>query len=103
MVVITFNINREYIANKLCENRDQPKLNCKGKCVMMKKMKQEEKKEQEGAGINKIEINSLTLSSKSFFATDVAPVYISNKPYFLPGNTGKPIDRSGDFFRPPTA
>jgi len=102
LLVISFNINREYIAQKLCENRDKPKLNCKGNCVMMKKMKQE-KKEQELPGTNKIEVNTHVLSSKSFFASEPDPVLTSNIRRFIAFNTGRPVDRSFAFFHPPSA
>ncbi|MCW2259445.1 MULTISPECIES: hypothetical protein [Sphingobacterium] len=39
VVVSAFYINRDYIAQYLCENRDAPQLHCKGTCVLMKKMK----------------------------------------------------------------
>ncbi|MFD0793300.1 hypothetical protein ACFQZX_06695 [Mucilaginibacter litoreus] len=37
-----FELNRNYIATKLCENRDKPQLHCNGKCYFMKKLKQAE-------------------------------------------------------------
>ena len=40
VVVISFNLNRDYIAKNLCENRYRPVLKCNGNCVLMKKMKQ---------------------------------------------------------------
>jgi hypothetical protein len=41
-----FTINRKYIAEVLCVNRDRPELNCKGKCYLMRKLKQAEQKEK---------------------------------------------------------
>jgi hypothetical protein len=41
-----FELNQKYIAAKLCENRDKPWLNCKGRCYLMKKVKQAEEKER---------------------------------------------------------
>jgi hypothetical protein len=35
--------NREEIAQTLCENRDQPELDCCGKCVLSKKLQQVDK------------------------------------------------------------
>ncbi|CAN5258199.1 hypothetical protein BH09BAC6_BH09BAC6_03960 [soil metagenome] len=40
-----FELNRGYIAAKLCENRDKPWLHCNGKCYFMKKIKQAEEKQ----------------------------------------------------------
>lgn len=103
-VVLSFNLNRDYIAKNLCENRSRPVLKCNGNCVLMKKMKQEEKQEQQNApGPVKIEMSSVVLSSRSFFATVDAPVFISGLLYVLAGNTGKPVDRAVGIFRPPSA
>ncbi|WP_428329958.1 hypothetical protein [Mucilaginibacter sp.] len=41
-----FELNRNYIATKLCENRNKPWLHCNGKCYFMKKIKQAEEKER---------------------------------------------------------
>lgn len=40
-----FELNRDYITSKLCENRDKVWMNCEGKCYLMKKLKQVEEKE----------------------------------------------------------
>ena len=34
-----YNINRNYIARVLCENRDRPELHCNGQCYLAKKLK----------------------------------------------------------------
>jgi hypothetical protein len=44
-----FELNRDYIASTLCENRDKPELHCDGKCFLMKKLKQAEEKEKKQA------------------------------------------------------
>ena len=40
-----FELNKTYIATKLCENRDKPWLHCNGKCYLIKKIKQAEEKQ----------------------------------------------------------
>lgn len=103
-VVLSFNLNRDYIAKNLCENRSRPVLKCNGNCVLMKKMKAEEKQEQENApGPVKIEIGSVVISSKSFFATVETPGFSSNLRHALAGDTGKPVDRAVGIFHPPSA
>ena len=103
VVVISFNLNRDYIAKNLCENRYRPVLKCNGNCVLMKKMKQEEKQEQNAPAPVKLEIASIVLSSRSFFATAEAPVFISSTSYTFAGNSGKPVDRADAIFHPPSA
>lgn len=100
---MAFNLNRDYISKNLCENRYRPQLNCKGTCVLMKKMKQEEKQEQNTPSPTKTEISSIVLSSRSFFAAAVPPVFISNIAYVMAGDPGKPIDRAFSVFHPPAA
>jgi len=46
-IVLDFQLNRGYIAQNLCENRNKPQMHCNGKCHMMKVMKQEQKKDQD--------------------------------------------------------
>ena len=38
-------INKEAIAQKFCKNKNKPMMHCDGKCHIMKKMKEEDKKE----------------------------------------------------------
>lgn len=102
-MVLSFKINQDYIAKNLCENRYRPKLNCKGNCVLMKKLKQEEKKEQNAPITIKLETTSVVVSSKSFFATVESPVEIITASSPFATNSGKPVDRTGDIFHPPSA
>lgn len=41
-----FEVNKNYIAQKLCENRNKPWLHCNGRCYLAKKIKQAEEKER---------------------------------------------------------
>ena len=54
---------------KNCVNKAKPKMNCNGKCQMMKKLEQEEKKDQENPERKAENKNETLLSSKSFYAT----------------------------------
>jgi hypothetical protein len=53
---------------KNCVNKAKPKMHCNGQCQMMKKMQQEEKKDQQNSG-RKTEVKVQVLSSKSFFCS----------------------------------
>jgi len=50
---------------KYCVNKARPKLHCNGKCQLAKKIKEEEKKEQESLELKTIK--SQSISSKSFY------------------------------------
>jgi hypothetical protein len=39
-VLAWYQVNKTYIAQKLCENRNKPKMHCNGKCQLRKKMQQ---------------------------------------------------------------
>lgn len=48
-VYASFEMNKKYIAAKLCENKNRPWLHCDGHCYFMKKVKQAEEKERKQA------------------------------------------------------
>ncbi|MDP4150772.1 MAG: hypothetical protein Q8927_03745 [Bacteroidota bacterium] len=47
MVVLGYRLNKDFIARNLCENRNKPAMHCEGKCYLCKKLKKEDKKDQE--------------------------------------------------------
>lgn len=57
-VLAWFQVNRTYIANVLCENRDKPAMHCNGQCILMKKLKKldESEKSSRDAGMHKTEV-----------------------------------------------
>lgn len=46
-VVLNWKINQAYITEKYCINKDQPMLNCNGKCYLSKQLKALEQQEKE--------------------------------------------------------
>lgn len=67
VIVLDYYTNTASFA-KNCENKTRPLLRCKGKCQMMKKLQQGEKKGEQSAE-RKGENKNAVASSKSFFAT----------------------------------
>ncbi|MEZ5018396.1 MAG: hypothetical protein R2800_15150 [Flavipsychrobacter sp.] len=49
-VIAWYEINKEYIAAELCENKDKPQLQCNGKCYLKKQI---DKVEDSGDATNK--------------------------------------------------
>jgi hypothetical protein len=107
--VQTFNhafIIVDYFSNtaayeKNCVNKARPGLHCHGKCQMMKKIGQEEKKDQQNPdrrGENRYE---LVISSKSFFPEIIHPVLMLNTNY--PGFISSALSPGAlsDLFHPP--
>lgn len=47
VIKVNFTINRKYIIENFCINKDKPELKCDGKCFLMQKMNEE--KERQGS------------------------------------------------------
>lgn len=101
-MIMSFKLNQEYIAKNLCENRYRPQLNCKGNCVLMKKLRQQEKEEQNSPAALKLDISTVVISSRSFFATIDKPAIVVSRAYILLYNIGKPVNRPSSVFHPPS-
>lgn len=99
IVLLNYYTNTAAFA-KNCVNKARPKMHCNGKCQMMKKMQEEEKKDQqipERKFENKIEV----LSSKSFFYSS-ATTFSVIAPKATTVEKDYPLtDISYSFFRPP--
>jgi hypothetical protein len=101
VTIIDFKINQNFIAAKLCQNRNRPKMHCNGQCALMKKMRQQEKQDPNVPGPLKLQISSTVLSSKTFFAAVNPSLSITNKVFIPLVNTGRPVDRTSPIFHPP--
>lgn len=106
----TFNrviILADYITNtqtyaKKCENKARPKLHCNGKCQMMKKLQQEEKKDEQNPDRKLENKSEITLSSKSFFASlTILPV--EGLINYFTASSDKEIKMPRFIFHPPGA
>ena len=85
---------------KNCINKAKPQMHCNGKCQMMKKLKAQEKKDQQ----NPERRNSKedVLSSKSFFVS-LNIITTHSRILYHNADSGVPVKRSHTFFHPPTA
>jgi len=84
-----------------CINKAKPKLQCNGKCQMMKKIQGKEKKEQQNPE-RKADLKEQVLSSRSFFCTIQPICIIPHKAKAFDGIY--PLtDISYTFFHPPQA
>jgi hypothetical protein len=69
IVIVNFEIHRDYIAKNLCENRDKPKMCCKGKCQLRKQLNNTENEDTK----NKI---SHRFTFDDYVCTDIKPLQI---------------------------
>lgn len=96
----------QYITNnsafaRNCVNKSRPQMHCNGKCQMMKKLREAEKKDQQMPE-KKFEKRMDVLSSKSFYCSVTVPLTILNKAASY--EIARPIhDISIHFFHPPKA
>ena len=77
-------MNKDYIAAKLCENRDKPVMQCKGKCYLSKKLKQDaEKEKKQERETKKTPLQEAFFTEK--LALSIPPLFIKQtKPAELP-------------------
>src|ERR1700744_2237542 len=46
VIVVDFYANQDYIAKNLCENRDKPMLHCCGRCLLKKRLANQDKQDK---------------------------------------------------------
>lgn len=75
IIVSNFYLNQNYIAKKLCENKDKPLMKCCGKCQLSKRLNKQEKQDQQNPERknNKNEI----FSSTSYFPDFISVTFSS--------------------------
>jgi len=95
----------DYLGNtqtyeKKCENKDKPQMHCKGKCQMMKKLQQEEKKDEQNPDRKGDQKNEFVISL--VYSLPCSPAFNSKQvSNFFARNCGKEIKIPRSVFRPP--
>lgn len=83
---IDYILNKEYIAENLCENKDKPKLNCHGQCHLKKEVEKVSEQEKETSDLpysnpkeeNKQQINLFVeLADEIILKVKKEPTYFS--------------------------
>ncbi|MEZ2336205.1 hypothetical protein AB6735_11245 [Mucilaginibacter sp. RCC_168] len=93
-----FELNRNYIATKLCENRNRPWLHCDGKCYFAKKIKQaEEKQASDERQSQKSLFQEVYVASSTVIKFHSSLLQVIVTPY----DCTLPVDRVGTIFQPP--
>lgn len=96
----------DYAANtaayaKNCVNKSRPKMHCNGKCQMMKKLKEQEKKDAQNPDRKAENKNENILSSKSFFINELATFIPQQEKEFPRLPVAKEIKIARSIFHPP--
>jgi hypothetical protein len=79
-MVISYHINKTYIAKVLCENKEVPQMQCNGKCQLKKQLVAEEtKKESEPVSVENLPEVFWTMAQEEQ-AEKQFPTYCTNSP-----------------------
>jgi hypothetical protein len=76
MIIGQFAINQEFIAAELCENKDEPELECNGKCYLAKELKKDEERKHDDQ-VSKVEV--LLFCESKIVSVDSIPVFHVDK------------------------
>ncbi|MGM9507924.1 hypothetical protein ACS5NO_09360 [Larkinella sp. GY13] len=68
-----FQLNKEYIARVLCENRDRPELHCDGQCYLARRLKAQQEKQDQQTTERVQNIPVLQLYTPPFLRFDFLP------------------------------
>ncbi|GAB3760737.1 hypothetical protein [Spirosoma pomorum] len=97
-----YQLNKDYIARVLCENRDRPELHCNGQCFLAKRLKaQQDKQDKETTERvqNTPSIQLFVESTASFtFVPAIRQLAASHLFTYLITSTSRSLD---GLFRPP--
>jgi len=99
-IVLDYYTNTESFAVK-CENKSKPWMHCNGQCQMIKKLKQEENKDNQNP--ERRDNRDEVISSKSFFSSITSPVSITKPSEHFIVNDARVITRPRAFFHPPSS
>jgi hypothetical protein len=98
VIVLDYYTNTASFARN-CENKAKPIMHCKGKCQMMKKLKEEEKKEQQVP--ERMAVKNDVVSSKSFFTTGTIVDFVYTRSYLTYYSPFFPEGATTSIFHPP--
>lgn len=102
LVMLDFELNRDYIAKTLCINKAKPKSCCKGSCYLKKKLDKTDKEEGSSNTLNNKDRNEVLFCAEiknTFNHYEV--VFITKQKHSLPDTENIPSNFNGSVFHPP--
>lgn len=100
LIVFDYYINTSSFAEN-CENKVRPSLHCNGKCQMMKKLKQEENRENKAPEKRSENRDELVVSNFPQFKPDITLPLILIKEYVI-SNDSCTVKMPRSCFHPPS-
>jgi len=100
-IIANYEINKEYIAENLCENRSKPTMHCNGQCHLKKQLQEDEKKQESPANPVK-EKNEVQICSgkNAIFFLSPSPILVEKASFRNSYISSKHLL---SVFHPPTA
>ncbi|MDB5086273.1 MAG: hypothetical protein JWR09_267 [Mucilaginibacter sp.] len=101
-IFVGFELNKNYIAANLCDNRDKPWLHCNGKCYFAKKIKQAQENERKEAAKDNFSRLEVSFFQEPFKLAFIEPVILDDNKGSFPQYTYQYTNHYIDaIFRPP--
>jgi len=98
---VYYHLNKEYITNQLCINKNNPALHCNGHCYLSKQLKKAEEGEKQSSQSFK-EKDEIFSNDMHGITVSYFPVYNINN--FVPYSCSQPIaDNYNALIKPPAA
>jgi len=101
LVYVNFYINQDYIAENLCENKDEPILQCNGQCHLAKELAKEDKKEKKEHN-QKFEDRTVYFFSPIEDFTELNPVFFEKREHTNAQVQSQRVGYGTEVFHPPT-
>jgi len=100
IIQIDYTINRAYIIDNFCINKDKPLLECDGKCFLSEQLrKAKDQKESQSGGIEFNRDFGIFILDETFIS--LAPISPSGQKHEIIHHEGALISRLVDIFHPP--
>ncbi|AWW29316.1 hypothetical protein DN752_03695 [Echinicola strongylocentroti] len=100
VIQMDYALNKEYIAENFCINKDKPMMNCDGKCFLAEKLKEaQDQKEQQPGSIDFSRDFGIFILQESAIAFQKSPIPLETPLAYYQPRTGTNIQ--SDIFHPP--
>ena len=101
LVILNYEMNKDYIAKNLCENRNKPCCCCHGKCFLKKQLAKADKEQSPSSDNSQKDRNEVLFFAEEKTTSAVKFFETIKRNYFLLNNSFSPQNLYGSVFHPP--
>lgn len=83
VILLNYQVNKEYIAQNLCENRDKPDMDCCGKCVVKKELDKDSQQSKAPGNLKEKEVAKMAVRKAALQPLSPDPFYLKEFGYLL--------------------